>query len=133
MTQCPFCARIEAGEGIIDSNDLAVAFFDEYPVSPGHTLVAPRRHEPDCFHLSEEEQIALLRLIHAAQLRLRNSIKPDGFNVGVNTAPAAGQTIPHAHVHVIPRFLGDVSDPRGGIRWVVPQKARYWPPTTRSF
>ena len=76
--------------------------------------------------LSEEDQAALWRLVALVRGKLAAELKPDGFNVGVNDGPAAGQTVLHAHVHVIPRRKGDVADPRGGVRWIMPAKARYW-------
>lgn len=121
---CPFCGRLE--QDLLADEPLAVAFDDAYPVSKGHALVVPRRHEPDLFALSEEEQAAIWRLVNAVQSSLRKELRPHGFNVGVNSGVVAGQTVPHAHVHVIPRYRGDVHDPRGGIRWVKPDLARYW-------
>ena len=126
MTECPYCARIKTGDGVVESNELAVALMDQYPVSPGHTLVVPRRHESDYFGLTEEEQTAMLRLLRSVEERLHTELNPAAFNIGVNTGPAAGQTIPHTHMHLIPRFTGDVPDPRGGVRWVIPAKANYW-------
>ena len=126
MSDCPFCVRIATDTEGLESNDLAVALVDQYPVSPGHTLIVPRRHEPDYFRLTEEEQFAILRLVRLVRTRLGRELAPAAFNVGVNSGPAAGQTVPHAHVHVIPRFAGDVPDPRGGIRWVIPARANYW-------
>lgn len=114
MTDCPFCVRIRAGNEGLEANELAVALTDGYPVSPGHTLIVPRRHEPDYFRLTEEEQTAILRLVRLVQERLARDLEPAAFNVGVNSLPAAGQTIPHADVHVIPRFEGDFPDPRAG-------------------
>ena len=76
--------------------------------------------------LWDDEQAAIWRLVAQVRGKLASERRPDGFNVGVNDAPAAGQTVPHAHVHVIPRRVGDVADPRGGVRWVLPGKARYW-------
>jgi diadenosine tetraphosphate (Ap4A) HIT family hydrolase len=107
-------------------NDVAVAFLDAFPVAEGHMLVAPKRHLASLFDLSGEEQAALWRLVALVRAKLMDEIKPDGFNVGVNDGLAAGQTVMHAHVHVIPRRKGDVADPRGGVRWVMPSKASYW-------
>jgi diadenosine tetraphosphate (Ap4A) HIT family hydrolase len=78
------------------------------------------------FDLPEEELAALWRLVALVRGKLRAELKPDGFNLGVNDGPAAGQTVMHAHVHIIPRRTGDSADPRGGVRWVLPAKARYW-------
>ena len=125
VDSCPFCARIAAGQ-VEAANDLACAFFDGFPVSPGHLLVVPRRHEPDFFQLNRDEQVAVLDLLNEMRARLAESHRPDAFNLGLNSGPAAGQTVGHAHVHLIPRFHGDVQDPRGGVRWVLPAKADYW-------
>ena len=122
---CAFCERIAEGE-LVAENDLAVAFFDAYPVSPGHCLIIPRRHEPDFLALSAAEQAAVWALVPLARAHIEKTATPDGYNIGVNAGEAAGQTIGHAHLHVIPRRRGDVADPRGGIRWVVPAKAAYW-------
>jgi diadenosine tetraphosphate (Ap4A) HIT family hydrolase len=103
----------------------AAVFEDGFPISPGHTLVVPRRHEED-FKLTAEEQSDLWSLVAVVRERLQGSLHPDGFNVGSNDGRAAGQTVSHAHVHVIPRFDGDLPDPRGGVRWVLPGKAKYW-------
>lgn len=105
---------------------MAAAFFDASPLSPGHALIVPRRHEPDLFALTGEEQDALWRLLRGVRTRIQQSHHPDGYNVGVNVGAAGGQTIGHVHVHLIPRYAGDVEDPRGGIRWIIPAKARYW-------
>jgi diadenosine tetraphosphate (Ap4A) HIT family hydrolase len=107
-------------------NEAARAFPDAFPVTEGHTLVVPKRHVASLFDLPEEEQAAIWSLVALVRAKLLDGLKPDGFNVGVNDGPAAGQTVMHAHVHVIPRRAGDVGDPRGGVRWVVPAKAVYW-------
>lgn len=122
---CAFCGRIASGDTVAE-NDLAVAFFDGYPLNPGHCLLVPRRHEPDFFALSAQEQAAMWMLASVVQRRIEVERTPDGYNVGINVGEAAGQTIAHAHLHVIPRFRGDVPDPRGGVRWVIPARAAYW-------
>jgi diadenosine tetraphosphate (Ap4A) HIT family hydrolase len=122
---CPFCQRINE-PGLLGANELAAAFFDAFPLSPGHALIAPRRHESDLFRLSAQEQDALWALLREARGRVQESHRPDGYNVGVNVGDAGGQTIGHVHVHLIPRYAGDVEDPRGGIRRIIPAKARYW-------
>jgi diadenosine tetraphosphate (Ap4A) HIT family hydrolase len=124
QSRCPFC-HLE-GSRITLENEAAIAFPDAFPVVAGHTLVVPRRHVAGLFDLSEEEQAALWRLVALARGKLMDELKADGFNVGVNDGLAAGQTVMHAHVHVIPSRAGDVADPRGGFRWVLPAKARYW-------
>ncbi len=122
---CPFCDRIAAGD-VVAGNALAVAFPDAFPLTPGHTLVVPRRHEPDFLALTPEEQRDILALAAGVAARLARERGPDGYNLGVNVGAAAGQTVAHAHLHVIPRYRGDVGDPRGGIRWIIPERARYW-------
>jgi diadenosine tetraphosphate (Ap4A) HIT family hydrolase len=107
------------------SNDLAFAFRDHFPVSPGHTLVITRRVTPNWFTATEAEQHALIALIDAVKRQIDEEFSPDGYNVGFNVGPVAGQTVMHLHVHVIPRFRGDVADPRGGVRHVIPSKANY--------
>lgn len=122
---CPFCDRLRVGP-LEAQNDLAAAFLDAYPVSKGHCLIVPRRHEPDFFALAQDEQTAIWMLARQIQSNIEETLSPDGYNLGVNIGAAAGQTIDHAHLHVVPRFRGDVADPRGGVRWVVPTKAPYW-------
>ena len=125
MAPCPFCQKIERLEFRFPS-ELAVALLDAFPLSPGHTLVVPRRHEVDFFKLTEVEELAVWRTLRAVRNDLQARLAPDGYNVGINVGTAAGQTIEHVHVHLMPRYRGDVDDPRGGIRWTIPTKARYW-------
>lgn len=122
---CPFCRRIADGP-VEERTELACAFPDGYPVSPGHTLVVSRRHEADFTRLTPAERQAIWLLSDAVCDRLRRDLAPDGFNLGVNVGAAAGQTVAHAHLHVIPRYAGDADDPRGGVRWVLPAGAKYW-------
>ena len=121
---CPFCTL--PSERIIDSNDLALVIRDGYPVSPGHTLVIPKRHIGSWFEITQAEQQALLDLLAKAKAVLETELKPDSYNIGINDGPTAGQTVPHLHMHLIPRYKGDQEDPRGGVRWIVPEKAKYW-------
>jgi diadenosine tetraphosphate (Ap4A) HIT family hydrolase len=107
-------------------SDLAAGFFAGYPVSPGHVLIVPRRHEPDFFALRAAEQAAMLGRVPEVRRRIDGEFAPDAYNLGVNAGKPAGQTIMHAHLHVIPRYIGDVDEPRGGVRWVLPATARYW-------
>ena len=122
---CIFCGHVAGGE-LVGEAGLAVAFRAGYPVSPGHVLIVPRRHEPDFFALSPAEHADMLGLLPAVRQRLDAEFSPDAYNLGVNAGKAAGQTILHAHLHVIPRYVGDVDEPRGGVRWVLPKTARYW-------
>ena len=124
-THCPFCCVPHAR--IVEQSDLAFWIFDAYPVSPGHSLIIPTRHTSSYFDLSENERAAMLALLDRAKESLDQELAPHGFNIGINDGSAAGQTVPHLHMHLIPRFEGDVADPRGGIRWVIPEKEKYWP------
>jgi diadenosine tetraphosphate (Ap4A) HIT family hydrolase len=120
---CPFCTL--SRDRISIATEHAVAFSDGYPVAPGHTLVIPRLHLPSLFDVPDV-QAAVWQLVAQVRGKLMHDLHPDGFNIGINDGLAAGQTVPHAHVHVIPRWIGDVPDPRGGVRWVIPEKAAYW-------
>jgi diadenosine tetraphosphate (Ap4A) HIT family hydrolase len=122
---CPFCGRVTSGL-VTGQSEAAVAFSDGFPISPGHTLVVPRRHAASIYDLDAAEQADLWQLVAQVRNQLARELHPDGFNIGINDGPAAGQTIEHAHIHIIPRWKGDVPDPRGGIRWVLPERARYW-------
>jgi diadenosine tetraphosphate (Ap4A) HIT family hydrolase len=124
-TTCPFCT-LEPSR-IAGANALAVRFDDGFPITPGHSLIIPRRHFGSFFEATAEERTALLSLLDEAHAEAARAFSPDGFNIGINDGAAAGQTVPHLHIHLIPRRLGDVADPRGGVRWVIPDKARYWP------
>ena len=122
---CPFC-QPRSGRELIGANAAAIAFADRYPLSHGHTLVVPRQHVDSVFNLPPTETRLLWDLVTTVRQELARTFAPTGFNIGINDGVAAGQTVPHAHVHVIPRYVGDVPDPRGGVRWVVPDKAAYW-------
>lgn len=125
MNDCPFC-RI-AKERVVFETDTALAFYDGYPISKGHALVIPKRHVTSIFALPEGELAGLWECVADLRRMLEQQFKPDAFNIGVNDGSAAGQTVSHAHIHVIPRYCGDLQDPRGGIRWIMPNKAKYWP------
>ncbi len=122
---CVFCRRLADGD-IETENDLCALLLDRYPVSLGHRLVIPKRHVSGYFALTDEEKHSLWRMVDEARARIEREHHPDGYNVGVNDGAAAGQTIFHVHMHVIPRYRGDRDDPRGGIRWIIPERARYW-------
>jgi len=126
MTQsnCPFC-NADASK-VLMANDHAIAFFDGFPVTPGHSLIIPRRHISSFFEATKEEQAALFDLLGEMRQRLLAERNPDGFNIGINDGAAAGQTVMHLHMHLIPRYAGDTEDPRGGVRWIMPVKAPYW-------
>jgi diadenosine tetraphosphate (Ap4A) HIT family hydrolase len=123
-SKCPFCQL--PPERIAGGNNLGLIVRDAYPVSPGHTLIIPRRHIGSFFELTPDERTALLALLDEAQSDLQRYHHPQGYNIGINDGSAAGQTVPHLHIHLIPRYTGDLPDPRGGVRWVIPNKARYW-------
>lgn len=107
-------------------NDFAIVIRDAYPVSPGHTLVVPARHVASFFDTTPGERTAMLDLLDAAKRQLQVEFDPAGYNIGVNDGAAAGQTVGHLHIHLIPRYPGDQPDPRGGVRWVIPERADYW-------
>jgi len=121
---CPFCDAPPAR--ILLRNARAIALRDAFPISPGHTLIVPGRHVGSFFEATAEERAALLELLDEAKRGLDAEYAPASYNIGINDGPAAGQTIPHLHVHLIPRYDGDCKDPRGGVRWIVPGKADYW-------
>lgn len=106
-------------------NNLAFSARDSFAVSPGHTLIIPRRHVSSFFDLTPEEINACMELITEERKVLDEEFNPDGYNIGVNIGPAAGQSILHVHIHLIPRYEGDVDNPQGGVRHVIPGKAYY--------
>ena len=118
---CPFCHP----DSILFENDLAYVQLDKYPVNPGHLLIIPRRHIADFFLTTGAEKAALLSLLNEAKLYLDGKHAPAGYNVGINVGEVAGQTISHVHVHLIPRYQGDVENPRGGVRGVIPSRQCY--------
>jgi diadenosine tetraphosphate (Ap4A) HIT family hydrolase len=120
-TACPFCNDVEA----VLANELAIARWDVNPVTPGHILLVTRRHVADFFETNTDEQHALLALLREVKDLLQREHQPDGFNVGINVGEVAGQTIPHVHIHLIPRYRGDTTQPRGGVRGVIPAKQSY--------
>jgi diadenosine tetraphosphate (Ap4A) HIT family hydrolase len=119
---CLFCTE---PRGVSLNNELAYSARDSYPVSPGHTVVIPRRHVASFFELTPEEISACMALINEERKLLDEEFKPDGYNIGVNIGPAAGQSIFHVHIHIIPRYKGDVENPQGGVRHVIPRKGHY--------
>ena len=141
---CPFCTL--PAERIVHANAHAIAIRDAYPVSPGHTLVIPKRHIGSFFETTAEEKTALFELLERTKKDSSSQPSPlngeganipspsqgegrvrvDGWNIGINDGATAGQTVPHLHIHLIPRYKGDVADPRGGVRWVIAEKAKYW-------
>jgi diadenosine tetraphosphate (Ap4A) HIT family hydrolase len=118
---CPFCSRSED----VIANEMAHVRYDKYPVSDGHMLIIPHRHVSNYFELTPEERIAMFELLEEAKLLLDKERKPDGYNIGINVGEAAGQTVWHVHAHLIPRYTGDLADPKGGVRGVIPAKQKY--------
>ena len=121
---CAFC-EIAPAEILIE-RALAVARHDLFPVSKGHTLIIPRRHVVSFFETTAEERREMMALLDDAKAVIDGEHKPDGYNIGISDGAAAGQTVMHLHIHVMPRYVGDTPDPRGGVRWIVPAQAAYW-------
>jgi diadenosine tetraphosphate (Ap4A) HIT family hydrolase len=124
MSTCPFCDPAPASVEV--SSDHALALRDAFPVAEGHLLVIPRRHVESVFDLDEAELADLWRLVARVRDDVRRRAGVTACTVGINDGADAGQTVSHAHVHVIPRRRGDVPDARGGVRWVIPRNAAYW-------
>lgn len=121
MTRCAFCMNAIPGE-LIDELTTAVAFYDAYPSTPGHILIVPRRHVGRLADLLSSERSDMFALLESLLL----APDADGYTIGINDGAAAGQTVDHVHLHIIPRRVGDTADPRGGVRWAVPETAAYW-------
>lgn len=120
---CPFCSLPDAR--VLFRNGHAIAFRDRFPVTPGHTLVIPTRHLGSLFDSILEERNSLFELLDLAKMQIESKFAPAGYNIGINDGAAAGQTVGHLHIHPIPRYPGDLADPCGGVRWVIPEKADY--------
>ena len=120
---CLFCKPKH--KEIIAEAEHAILVTDTYPVSLGHCLVIPKRHIVDYFECTEEENRDFRLLILKAKEHLDKEHSPDAYNIGNNNGEAAGQSVFHLHIHIIPRYIGDVENPRGGVRWVVPKKSQY--------
>ena len=123
ITDCPFC-EVSDSE-IVLNNELCFARWDKFPVSDGHALIIPFRHFSNYFDATQHEKNAIWSLVEDVKHEIRQEHSPDGYNIGVNIGRAAGQTIPHLHFHIIPRYEGDMDDPKGGIRGVIPKKQKY--------
>jgi len=124
---CFFCRSVLAGRDrpLLAETPEVVAFEDNYASGPGHTLVIPRRHVGRVLDLTDAEYAELFS-VGRTQLRRLEAAKPDSYTIGINDGPAAGQSVPHVHLHLIPRYHGDTAEPRGGIRWAIPETAAYW-------
>ncbi len=124
ITGCPFC-NLEKDIEIICETENCVAFYDGFPVSPGHTLIIPKRHVANYFELSRVEVQAMQSMLGRVRQIIDEQYHPDGYNIGVNVNEAAGQSVFHVHMHLIPRYKGDVENPKGGVRGVIPDKQKY--------
>jgi len=127
MDDCIFC-NIEQTvdkDRIVYQDSSWIAIYDNYPVSKGHVLLIPKRHCETYFDLNYVELVSLGVTIGVIKFILNNKFNPDGYNIGVNCGEAAGQTVKHCHIHIIPRYKGDMEDPRGGVRGVIPEKQKY--------
>lgn len=122
MENCVFC---KCKEKIVLENEYAFAMFDEFPVNKGHMLFMTKRHVKDFFGTTIEEKNAIFELVEKAKEKLDKKYNPDGYNIGMNCGEVAGQSVMHVHVHLIPRYIGDVKNPRGGIRGIIPEKQNY--------
>lgn len=118
---CLFCTPTN----VVLRGELAYVRTDSYPVNPGHLLIIPNRHVAGFFELRRDEKQAMFDLLEEAKAYLDREQGPDGYNFGINIGPAAGQSVMHVHLHLIPRYLGDMPDPRGGVRGVIPEKQKY--------
>lgn len=121
---CIFCDYLSTKDYIME-NEFAFAIYDKFPVNIGHVLIIPKRHYANFFDATDNEVLSFNDLIIKTKKLLDEKFKPDGYNIGVNIGEAAGQTIFHLHIHVIPRYLGDVENPRGGIRKLKKQLVEY--------
>ncbi len=122
---CLFCDKENQKFQLMAKNDFCVARWDQFPVSPGHALIIPKKHITSFFDLKEEEVVKMFSLLREAKEIIQKEHHPDGFNIGVNDGEAAGRTIHHIHMHLIPRYVGDIPNPRGGVRNIIPGKGSY--------
>ena len=119
---CPFC-NLEREKILITK--MSFAIYDGFPVNEGHALIIPKRHTANYFDLTNEEQADCFELLNRVKLIVQKKYNPAGFNVGININEAAGQTVPHVHIHLIPSYEGDVEEPSGGVRGVMPANKNY--------
>lgn len=124
MCNCLFCEKID-DDKIIYQDSSWFAVYDNYPVSKGHVLLIPKRHVKTYFELNYVELASVGINIGIIKRILDKKYNPTGYNIGINCGESAGQTIPHCHIHIIPRYDGDVEDPRGGVRGCIPEKMKY--------
>ena len=121
--KCIFCDLPQ--NRIQHKSSLWLVARDGFPVSSGHTLIIPKRHVKDFFEIDENEYNDLQSVINITKEQLDKDFNPDGYNIGINCGEAAGQTVFHLHIHLIPRYAGDMEDPKGGVRGVIPEKQKY--------
>lgn len=124
VVDCPFC-QLDQNRTFF-SAELVKGIWDSFPLNPGHALIIPHRHIARWFDATADEQTALASAIDRTRIAIEKQYSPQGYNIGFNDQEVAGQTVPHLHIHVIPRYEGDVPDPRGGIRNIIPARAAYW-------
>ena len=120
-TGCIFCRKVD----LVHEGKLTYISLDRYPVSPGHALIVPKRHVPNYFDCTKHEITELWDSVNLAKQIIEKEHNPDSYNIGINVSKVAGQSVPHTHIHLIPRYEGDVADPRGGVRSVIREKRTY--------
>lgn len=124
MDNCIFCEQFDKSR-VVYEDDTWIAIYDSFPVSKGHTLLIPKRHCETYFDLNYVELASLGVTIGIIKSILNDKFSPDGYNIGANCGKSAGQTVMHCHIHIIPRYDGDMQDPRGGVRGVIPSHMHY--------
>ena len=124
VSHCPFC-HLSSDIELICETDSAVAFYDAYPVNPGHALIIPKSHVSSYFDLTCREKESMSWMLERVKSILDERFHPDGYNIGINVNEAAGQSVFHVHMHLIPRYKGDVENPKGGVRGVIPERQKY--------
>lgn len=124
MNECFFCKSIKNNDFELE-NELAIARLDDFPINKGHLEVIPKRHVKDWWETTLDERIAIFNLLDQAKKIIDEKYNPDGYNIGMNLGEKAGQSVMHLHVHLIPRYDGDVKNPRGGVRGIIPEKQNY--------
>lgn len=125
---CPFC-QLTSGVNntvILFENETGFVVLDGFPITQGHSLIIPKQHISSFFEITQQQRQDLFALVDLAKTDLDKQYQPASYNIGINDGEAAGQTIPHLHIHLIPRYVEADKDPRGGVRWLVPEKADYW-------
>jgi diadenosine tetraphosphate (Ap4A) HIT family hydrolase len=126
MNICKYCSQeYQKSDRNILENQFFIANFDNHPVTEGHTKVIPKRHVNKLVELTEEELVSMRDIISKVQKRIDKEYHPQGYNIGINEGEAAGQTVFHLHIHIIPRYNGDVPNPVGGVRNIIPGKGDY--------